>query len=94
MLSTVSKHLSKCILNLRLWESPSLIRNIGKRNVSRKSLVMSNHGEPMQVLELVEDEIKELGSDDILLKVLLAPINPGDINTIQGSQEVIHFTIA
>lgn len=64
--------------------------NLPRRHVSRKSLVMTTHGEPMQVLEMVEDRIDEgnLQSDDILLKILMAPINPSDINTIQGKVRI------
>lgn len=62
--------------------------NILRRHVSRKSLIMATHGEPMQVLDLVEDQIGVLNSEDILLKVLMAPINPSDINTIQGKTTV------
>lgn len=43
-------------------------------------------GDPCKVLELVEDPAPEsLGAEEILVKILAAPINPSDINTIQGT---------
>ena len=49
-----------------------------------KSLKYNNHGEPEQVLKIVEHQIEEPKDNEVLVKVLSAPINPADINTIQG----------
>uniref|UniRef100_A0A023G512 Enoyl-[acyl-carrier-protein] reductase, mitochondrial n=1 Tax=Amblyomma triste TaxID=251400 RepID=A0A023G512_AMBTT len=43
-------------------------------------------GDPCKVLELTEDPAPEsLGAEEILVKILAAPINPSDINIIQGT---------
>lgn len=78
------QNLLKCYFRPTSKHNVSQIYNFTKRNVSRKSLIMSEHGEPAQVLEMIEDEVQELDNDEVLLKVLMAPINPSDINTIQG----------
>ncbi|CAN7983181.1 unnamed protein product [Ixodes pacificus] len=43
-------------------------------------------GDPCKVLEKVEDPVvSDIGPDEISVKILAAPINPSDINTIQGT---------
>lgn len=44
----------------------------------------AEYGEPGNVLKLCSESLATPGNDDLLVKVLLAPINPADINTIQG----------
>lgn len=48
------------------------------------SLKFRANGEPLDVLEMVEEELPEPDDYSCLIKVLLAPINPSDINIIQG----------
>ncbi|RFU76164.1 mitochondrial trans-2-enoyl- reductase [Trichoderma arundinaceum] len=51
-----------------------------------KALVFSKNGEPSDVLKLHTYSISpSLSSKSVLLRSLAAPINPADINTIQGS---------
>lgn len=46
-------------------------------------------GDPCKVLEKVEDPaVTDIGPDEIAVKILAAPINPSDINTIQGTYGV------
>ncbi|KAL1435750.1 hypothetical protein MTO96_010535 [Rhipicephalus appendiculatus] len=56
---------------------------------SRKSsyaVQFKEFGDPCKVLERVEEAVPDtLGADEILVKILAAPINPSDINTIQGT---------
>ncbi|TAQ84529.1 hypothetical protein B7494_g7158 [Chlorociboria aeruginascens] len=50
-----------------------------------KALVYSKHGEPCDVLSLHTHSISpSLPSDSLLLRTLATPINPADINQIQG----------
>jgi trans-2-enoyl-CoA reductase len=57
-----------------------------------KSLTFKQHGVPENVLEMRTKEITAgteayddlLGDKDILVKMLASPINPSDINTIEG----------
>jgi len=53
-------------------------------SVVAKSLKYTQHGEPQDVLQLVEDKLPDPKDKQVLVKILAAPINPADINTIQG----------
>ncbi|ORY67641.1 zinc-binding dehydrogenase [Pseudomassariella vexata] len=54
-----------------------------------KSLVFSRYGEPSDVLKLHTHSISPtLPSSSLLLRTLAAPINPADVNTIQGTYGV------
>ncbi|KAI1212767.1 NAD(P)-binding protein [Annulohypoxylon truncatum] len=51
-----------------------------------KSLVFSEYGEPKDVLKLHTHSISpSLTPSSVLLRTLAAPINPADVNTIQGT---------
>ncbi|KAI1346105.1 hypothetical protein F5Y01DRAFT_298635 [Xylaria sp. FL0043] len=51
-----------------------------------KALVFSEYGEPKDVLKLHTHSISPtLPSSSVLLRTLAAPINPADVNTIQGT---------
>ncbi|KAK7974136.1 hypothetical protein PG989_015984 [Apiospora arundinis] len=54
-----------------------------------KSLVFTKYGEPSDVLKLHTHSISpSLPSSSVLLRALAAPINPADVNTIQGTYGV------
>lgn len=53
-------------------------------SVVAKSLKYTQYGEPADVLQLVEEKLDKPQSDQVLVKILASPINPADINTIQG----------
>lgn len=53
-------------------------------SVVAKSLKYTQHGEPQDVLKLVEDKLSDPTDKQVLVQILAAPINPADINTIQG----------
>ncbi|KAH8400680.1 hypothetical protein KR009_000322 [Drosophila setifemur] len=57
-------------------------------SVVAKSLKYTQHGEPQDVLQLVEDKLSDPKGKQVLVKILAAPINPADINTIQGKYPV------
>ncbi|KAI0453389.1 hypothetical protein F5B21DRAFT_505432 [Xylaria acuta] len=51
-----------------------------------KALVFSQYGEPKDALKLHTHSISpDLPSSSVLLRTLAAPINPADVNTIQGT---------
>ncbi|XP_074073995.1 enoyl-[acyl-carrier-protein] reductase, mitochondrial [Macrotis lagotis] len=54
-----------------------------------RALVYAQHGEPLKVVELKNLELKPLGRSDIRLKILAAPVNPADINMIQGTYAIL-----
>lgn len=59
-------------------------REYFNQTLKSQSLVFSEFGEPSKVVKIVEQEIKPPGANEVIVKMLAAPINPSDINTIQG----------
>ncbi|XP_036344014.1 enoyl-[acyl-carrier-protein] reductase, mitochondrial-like [Rhagoletis pomonella] len=57
-------------------------------NICAQTLQYCKYGEPADVLELVELTASEPKDTQVLVKLLAAPINPSDINTIQGKYPV------
>lgn len=49
-----------------------------------QSLVLREFGPPESALSLERQELPPLGDKQVLINLLAAPINPSDINTIQG----------
>lgn len=49
-----------------------------------ESIVYSEHGDPEKVLRLQKAETGKFGPSSVSLRMLAAPINPADINQIQG----------
>ncbi|XP_068823730.1 enoyl-[acyl-carrier-protein] reductase, mitochondrial isoform X4 [Capricornis sumatraensis] len=50
-----------------------------------RALVYGHHGDPAKVVELKNLELAAVGGSDVHVKILAAPINPSDINMIQGN---------
>uniref|UniRef100_A0A182IT90 Enoyl-[acyl-carrier-protein] reductase, mitochondrial n=1 Tax=Anopheles atroparvus TaxID=41427 RepID=A0A182IT90_ANOAO len=57
-------------------------------SVMAKVLRYGEFGEPAKVLRLQEENIPVPKDEEVLIKTLGAPINPADINTIQGKYPV------
>lgn len=57
-------------------------------SVCAKSLKFSQYGEPNEVLQMLEEKVESPKDKQVLVKILAAPINPADINTIQGTMFV------
>ncbi|MBN3290832.1 MECR protein, partial [Polypterus senegalus] len=53
------------------------------------ALVYESHGDPMQVLKLQKQKLPALGDSEVLIKMLAAPINPSDINMVQGTYAIL-----
>ncbi|XP_055902100.1 enoyl-[acyl-carrier-protein] reductase, mitochondrial [Eupeodes corollae] len=53
-----------------------------------KCLKYAEYGEPGEVLKICEVEIPDPKDNEVLVQTLAAPINPADINTIQGKYPV------
>lgn len=49
-----------------------------------KSLLYKEYGDPVEVLQVTTQTVEQPASDQVSVKWLLAPVNPADINTIQG----------
>lgn len=59
--------------------------NIRSLSVKSEFLQFSQFGAPEEVLQRHEELLDAPEANQILVKVLVAPINPADINTIQGA---------
>lgn len=51
---------------------------------SAKTLIYSGYGEPVDVLKITDMPNDKPKTGEVVVKWLLAPVNPADINTIQG----------
>jgi mitochondrial enoyl-[acyl-carrier protein] reductase / trans-2-enoyl-CoA reductase len=49
----------------------------------------AEYGEPEKVVEKCEETLASPKADEILVRTLAAPINPADINTIQGEKSKV-----
>lgn len=68
----------------QLFSSTVRLRSRNVRHLKSKQLVYSEFGDPVKVLKCEEVSIDNLNCQDVLVRMLAAPINPADINTIQG----------
>ncbi|KAK1117055.1 hypothetical protein K0M31_016980 [Melipona bicolor] len=81
-----------CVRNLVLPLSRSIVTNFTSvRQMSAtvktdfvKSLLYKEYGEPVDVLHVTTQSIDQPENNQVSVKWLLAPVNPADINTIQG----------
>ncbi len=53
-----------------------------------KAIVYEAHGKPEQVLRLCEQTLPALGPHDARVRCLAAPINPADLNQIEGKYPI------
>uniref|UniRef100_A0A3Q2SND5 Enoyl-[acyl-carrier-protein] reductase, mitochondrial n=1 Tax=Fundulus heteroclitus TaxID=8078 RepID=A0A3Q2SND5_FUNHE len=54
-----------------------------------QALVYRKHGDPSRVVELEDVPVPQTGEKDVLVKLLASPINPSDINMIQGTYAIL-----
>lgn len=78
MLSSSKLTLSKSI--------GGVVSKVSQRMLTAQAVVFSDHGEPKDVLSTHTYEIDEnnLAANQIVVKTLGSPVNPSDINQIQG----------
>ena len=48
----------------------------------------SEFGDPGKVVKIGLEELPDPDTDKVLVEILLSPINPADINTIQGDYKI------
>ena len=53
-----------------------------------KAAVYETHGNPAKVLRVIERPWPEPAADEVVLKMLAAPINPADLNLIEGKYPI------
>lgn len=78
----------KCSVKNKLIKLEKML--IVRRNMSCLASVLrfSDYGDPSKVVKLCSENIETPHNDKLLVKILQAPINPADINTIQGKYPV------
>lgn len=54
-------------------------------------LQYTEFGDPPVVVQKVKEKILSPGDGEILAKILFAPVNPADINTIQGLRFILFY---
>jgi len=66
---------------------------IPKRSMSVVSTYpkYTQYGEPVSVLKRYEETLAEPKNSEVLVKILAAPVNPADINVIQGRLNNLNF---
>ncbi|KKK18510.1 hypothetical protein P175DRAFT_0498881 [Aspergillus ochraceoroseus IBT 24754] len=86
----ISHHLSSVTTTRQCWGPISNPWVDGRRYISvygytqAKALVYSRYGEPQDVLQLHKHSISAPNGSQVNLRLLAAPMNPADINQIQG----------
>jgi len=85
MLSTqplLKKALFKGVASTPLSLSPLKLAN--NYSTISKAMVCEKYGQPKNVLSLKEIKLPKIRDNEVLIKFLAAPINPSDINQIEG----------
>ncbi|ORY79557.1 trans-2-enoyl-CoA reductase-like protein [Protomyces lactucae-debilis] len=54
------------------------------RSLTSRAIVYSEHGDPAKVLEVHNYELPKPQDDELLVRFLASPINPADLNQIEG----------
>ncbi|CAI9594994.1 unnamed protein product [Staurois parvus] len=70
-----------------MWPAMRLIRR--QLSSVARGLVYEKHGEPSQVLRLQRLEVASPTDYEVKVKMLAAPINPSDLNMIQGTYALL-----
>jgi len=78
LLPTLQIHRRLCAVQFRYSTASSLT------SPPSKAVVYDEHGAPDQVLRVVDVPPVHLGERDVCVRMLAAPINPSDINRIEG----------
>ncbi|XP_028836499.1 enoyl-[acyl-carrier-protein] reductase, mitochondrial-like [Denticeps clupeoides] len=63
--------------------------SMGFSDMSCQALLYKTHGHPSEVVKLKTLDLPPVWSRNVLVKILAAPINPSDINMIQGTYAIL-----
>lgn len=66
---------------------PFLVESFSVNNRSVSGLIYSQYGQPIDVVEY-KDDLPEDNSAEVKVRMMYCPINPSDINTIQGTYPI------
>lgn len=74
--------------NLRKHLSTNIQQSCRNMSVVASILRYKEYGDPAKVVEIAKETLPDPTADEILVKILAAPVNPADINTIQGKYAI------
>ncbi|XP_071835892.1 enoyl-[acyl-carrier-protein] reductase, mitochondrial-like isoform X3 [Apostichopus japonicus] len=75
----------RCFTNFRRFQLTHCQRNL--TSVAH-ALVYESYGDPRSVVKIQEQQLPEVSDDEVKVQMIAAPINPADINTIQGQYPI------
>lgn len=73
---------------MSVFRCGSRAATLARRLGAMKALVYRTHGKPGEVLQLEELPLGEPAANEALVRVTAAPINPADLNAIEGKYPV------
>jgi trans-2-enoyl-CoA reductase len=80
---------SLTILPLRWQKYSAMFRSAQQdTTMNATAIVYEAHGRPAEVLRLEEQKLAPPAADEALVRILAAPINPADLNQIEGKYPV------
>ncbi|KAG7661572.1 ETR1 [[Candida] subhashii] len=76
----------RSLLNNTTTKTPQLFTQFKRTMITAQAVLYEQHGEPKDVLFTHEFQIDDnnLANNQVLVKTLASPVNPSDINQIQG----------
>lgn len=72
------------LLNYMKYSSKSPIFFKRVNSTQAKKLFYTEYGDPMKVVNMQSAELRDPEPDEVVVEIIASPVNPADINTIQG----------
>uniref|UniRef100_A0A3P9H826 Enoyl-[acyl-carrier-protein] reductase, mitochondrial n=1 Tax=Oryzias latipes TaxID=8090 RepID=A0A3P9H826_ORYLA len=86
---SIRRHAAALLKGCRDANVSNFSHSAGRSTKTCRALVYTNHGDPSKVLQLKNVDLPPIGEKDVFIKLLAAPINPSDINMIQGTYAIL-----
>lgn len=83
----ITNVLKKHQLKNSFFGKTTSLRNIGTSKET-EAVMLKDFGDPKKVLSLEKILVHDPSDDEVLVKMLMAPINPSDINMIEGTYHI------
>ena len=64
------------------------------RKMQVSAIVYHEHGNPAEVVRVEQQELPEIKPGDVRIRILAAPINPADLNMIEGKYPILQALLA
>jgi len=89
VVATMATVVARLFQNWRVAGNVVLSAQKRSASILCKKLEFKSHGDPLEVIVKVEEEIDDTLEDkQVLVKMLATPLHPADINTVQGTYAV------